>query len=214
MKNNPKTDRRIKRSKIALKKSLFSLMEEKDLKSISITEITERADCNRGTFYSHYESKENLLEEIVQEKMEDLIKALVDSYPNDKDILFEEMSSAAMALFTHFWNNVYYYQLMLNKHVYSGFQEYLCETINNHFLKNLRAVRVNPNHNINHEINSYYTAYSILGMLVYWFKNDLVYTPQYMANQLMNILTNHPYKVNVIGSEKDTLVIQKINQHI
>ena len=49
-----KTDRRVRRTKRLLLKSLTSLMKEKPIKDISVKELTDLADINRGTFYLHY----------------------------------------------------------------------------------------------------------------------------------------------------------------
>lgn len=51
---NIKEDRRIRRTKKLLKQALAQLMDEKDFKDITVKDITERADLNRGTFYLHY----------------------------------------------------------------------------------------------------------------------------------------------------------------
>lgn len=56
-----KTDRRIQRTRQALRTALLELITEKGYDSISIEEITERADVGRATFYLHYKDKEDLL---------------------------------------------------------------------------------------------------------------------------------------------------------
>ena len=45
-----KEDRRIRRTKKLLKQALAQLMDEKEFKDITVKDITERADLNRGTF--------------------------------------------------------------------------------------------------------------------------------------------------------------------
>ncbi len=189
MGNKPNIDKRIKRSKDALKRATLSLMEEKDFKTISITEIAERADFNRGTFYAHYRSKEDLLREVVMDKMNELIETLNSSHTETDAITLDEVYPVAVSFFNHFWENANYYRLMLDHNVLPGFQDYLCETINNHVLKYIKTDSFNPNHQINPEILSYERAYSILGIVVYWFKNGLKYTPNYMAEQLVEIST-------------------------
>ena len=62
--SNKRTDRRIVR-KEALKQALLSLLSQKSFSSISITEIVELANYNRGTFYTHYDNKESLLDDIL-----------------------------------------------------------------------------------------------------------------------------------------------------
>lgn len=56
-------DKRIIKTKKALKKSLFDLMMEKDFESLTTTEICEHADVSRNTFYNYYADKYALLED-------------------------------------------------------------------------------------------------------------------------------------------------------
>ena len=44
-------DRRVRKTKRQLRQALMDLMSEKPSKSISVRELAERADINRGTFY-------------------------------------------------------------------------------------------------------------------------------------------------------------------
>lgn len=63
-------DRRVKYTLLALRGSLLELMREKDVSRITVKELCERADVNRGTFYAHYASPADLLEQIEQELLE------------------------------------------------------------------------------------------------------------------------------------------------
>jgi AcrR family transcriptional regulator len=57
----PAVDRRTRRTKRALQTALLNLAEEKDLESITVREITDRADINRATFYQHFRDKDELI---------------------------------------------------------------------------------------------------------------------------------------------------------
>ena len=59
-----KTDRRVRRTKRLLLESLTSLMKEKPIKDISVKELTDLADINRGTFYLHYRDIYDMLEQL------------------------------------------------------------------------------------------------------------------------------------------------------
>ena len=48
-------DRRVKYTKKVIKDTFLSLLEEKDITNISVKELCEVADVNRGTFYRYYE---------------------------------------------------------------------------------------------------------------------------------------------------------------
>ncbi len=60
-------DRRITKTKEALKKALVSLLKEKDLNKITVKELCERADINRGTFYTHYKDQVDLYNSVLNE---------------------------------------------------------------------------------------------------------------------------------------------------
>ena len=60
-------DRRVKKTKKQLRQALMDLMTEKPSKSISVRELAERADINRGTFYIHYQDVNDLLQRLEDE---------------------------------------------------------------------------------------------------------------------------------------------------
>ena len=62
-----KTDRMIRRTKAILSRSLIQLREEKEIRDISVKELTDLADINRGTFYLHYNDIYDLLAQMEDE---------------------------------------------------------------------------------------------------------------------------------------------------
>lgn len=65
-------DRRVRKTKKALKEALVELMFEKDLRSITVRELTDKADVHRATFYSHYVDVYDLYEQIENAAVEEL----------------------------------------------------------------------------------------------------------------------------------------------
>lgn len=62
-----KMDRRVRRTKTLLLQGLIQLMGEKDIKDISVKELSDLADINRGTFYLHYSDVYDMLGKIEEE---------------------------------------------------------------------------------------------------------------------------------------------------
>ncbi len=60
-------DRRVKRTKKALRESLIKLLNEKSINQITVTELTELADVNRATFYFYYSDIIDMLQQIQDE---------------------------------------------------------------------------------------------------------------------------------------------------
>lgn len=71
-----KVDRRIVRTKKALRAALLELIEEKGYEAVSVEEITQRANLGRATFYLHYKDKEDLLLEEFVEIAQERVKVL------------------------------------------------------------------------------------------------------------------------------------------
>lgn len=78
-----KPDRRIAKTKRAIRSALAALMAEKPYYEISVKEIAELADINRKTFYNYYSGVYQVVEEIENE----IIKRL--------DILINEIDLKA-----------------------------------------------------------------------------------------------------------------------
>ncbi|MBO2945590.1 TetR/AcrR family transcriptional regulator [Paenibacillus sp. F411] len=70
----PGLDRRIVKTKKALRDALTSLMKEKTFDEITVLDLTTRADINRGTFYLHYRDKYDLLQQSEEEILNGVLK--------------------------------------------------------------------------------------------------------------------------------------------
>jgi AcrR family transcriptional regulator len=53
-------DRRVRRTRSLLHEAAFTLIRERDYSSISVSDILERANIGRSTFYTHYRDKDEL----------------------------------------------------------------------------------------------------------------------------------------------------------
>ncbi|MGI6727887.1 MAG: TetR/AcrR family transcriptional regulator [Anaerovoracaceae bacterium] len=69
--NNINTDRRVRKTKKLLRQTLTKLLLEKDINKISVIELTQLADINRGTFYLHYKDIYDLYEQLENEMIEE-----------------------------------------------------------------------------------------------------------------------------------------------
>lgn len=55
-----KPDRRVRRTRDALRSALNELIEEKGYAAVSVQDIIDRADVGRSTFYAHFHDKDDL----------------------------------------------------------------------------------------------------------------------------------------------------------
>lgn len=201
IKNN-NIDRRISKSKNALKEALLVLMKEKDFKKISITDIVQLADLNRGTFYKHYQYKEDILEEIIDDVITDLIASYREPYKESESFDVSKLSPTAIKVFDHVWKYANFYTLIVQSNALLGFQNRFCNVLKTLALQELSDQMSNPN--INREIHASYQAYAILGMIIELVNEGFKYSSSYMAEQLLEIImnskTNTIVKPNIVGN--------------
>lgn len=62
-----KMDRRVRKTRAQLLQGLIQLMGKKDIKDISVKELADLVDINRGTFYLHYNDIYDMLGKIEDE---------------------------------------------------------------------------------------------------------------------------------------------------
>ena len=68
-----KVDRRVRRTRKALRTELLKLLMKKKLNEITVKELCVKADINTGTFYLHYMDVFDLFEKIQNEMQEEIM---------------------------------------------------------------------------------------------------------------------------------------------
>lgn len=74
---NKDEDRRVRKTKKALRQSLFKLLETKPINQITVTELAASADINRSTFYIYYSDVNDMMDKMQEEIYSVLVRILV-----------------------------------------------------------------------------------------------------------------------------------------
>ena len=80
-------DRRVARTRRSLAKALISLSMECGYDSVSIRELTERADVGYATFFRHFRSKDELATYCVRSTSEEFMRAVQSAETLDEESL-------------------------------------------------------------------------------------------------------------------------------
>ncbi|MFR5963818.1 MAG: TetR/AcrR family transcriptional regulator [Coprococcus phoceensis] len=96
-KKGEKMDRRVRKTRAQLRAGLARLMQQKNIKEITVKELVDEIDINRSTFYLHYTDIYQMLQSIEGELMEDILEAIKE-HPLDPGMK-EEGYSFAIQLF-------------------------------------------------------------------------------------------------------------------
>lgn len=133
-KGNKRTDRRVIKTKKAIRDAFAKLLAEKEIDNITIKEISEVADINRKTFYSYYSNIDQLVEELENEIATTFATAMdgisFNQFMIESNIVIEKISEI-------FTNDLEFYSCLLKKGVnttlYSKFIERIIERTTNSF---------------------------------------------------------------------------------
>src|SRR5882762_1078957 len=69
-------ERKRTRTRTELVAATRGLIVEKGVPGLRIDQITERADVALGSFYNHFDSKDDVVEAVVEEALESLVTAI------------------------------------------------------------------------------------------------------------------------------------------
>ena len=69
------TDRRVVRTRKAIREAFFKLMENQDYHKITIASVAREADIDRKTFYLHYRSVSDLVDEVIRDEAPKIVAA-------------------------------------------------------------------------------------------------------------------------------------------
>lgn len=183
-----KSDRRVVRSKEALRASLLELMTEQDFGSISITEIVGRANYNRGTFYSHYDSKKALLDDIISELIEDMLRSYRAPYENVEIFHIDELGANSILIFEHFYQHADVYQILFKSDVLPNVRERMLVALKQIAMEDLEYT----NSEIDQELMAVYSIHALLGLVFHWIESGFKVPPSYMQDQLIKLIHYRP----------------------
>ncbi|MES9683642.1 TetR family transcriptional regulator [Bacillus sp. AFS001701] len=182
MKDKTKVDPRIIRTRQLIKDAFIDLLQEMDLNKITVNRIAERATVNRVTFYLHYRDIQDMMENMAKEMGEKLGLIMRDSITNKS---IEETDSVRLLnLLEYIAENAKFYKVVLASTKTPIFTEHLLKIITETITKRREVDSLHIKTDIQKDIIIWYGSSALIGTIVSWLRNDMPYTPQYLAKQL------------------------------
>lgn len=114
-------DHRTRLTKTMITEAMTSLLKEKPIQEITVKELCERADINRGTFYLHYHDIYDLLEQIENNILLYLEKLFQENAVVDYETEKTGQNSFISSLFVFFEKNRQLCSILLGEYGDSNF---------------------------------------------------------------------------------------------
>lgn len=182
------TDIRIKRTKQALKQALLELLEHKAPAHIQVTELVNRAGLNRSTFYQHYGTIEELLDELKQDVMEDLISAYRQPPLLTTDVMHHAFYSVAVRMIEHVEKQQSFYTVMRDCGELPRFRQKMILLLKRVLLEEESAAEESGVA----ESFAVYHAHAAAGLIADWMDGGYKKNAFEMTSELKMLLRYHP----------------------
>ncbi len=176
-------DRRVRKTKKALIDALVSLLSEKELRSITIKELTDTADIHRATFYVHYQDVYDLYEQLENHVLEELRQIV----SNDASHSYEGVYKA---LIDYILENSTLCKMFFGHTANSSFQKRANEVLEESYL---RIWLFEDNKSEITEYMRYLTAYNVQGcnaIIRKWMQDDFSCPREQIAAMLRIVNDN------------------------
>jgi AcrR family transcriptional regulator len=199
-------DRRAIRTKKIIREVLCQLIDEKGFNDISITDLTTRADINRGTFYLHYNDKFDLLEQVENEFIQEL-------YEYTKDNIFINFLNESslnnpppfmVKLFGYMKENAKFMKVLLGPNGSPSFQLKLKKLLEANLFQNKQINTLMKDKLLVPE--AYFLSYVLsahLGVLQQWLNSNMEVAPEELALILVKMFYLGPFKVSGLQNSID-----------
>jgi AcrR family transcriptional regulator len=183
-----KVDRRVRRTRRQLCEAMLALLVERDYESITVQEITARADVNRATFYHHFTHKDELLAAALEDRFDELV-ASFGELPTG--IAMWHDRTPEILTFRHVAEHADLYKVLLSDrgmgHVIYRIIDYITRYVQTKMLASKALFKPSS---VPEALIAQHVAGSLFAMLSWWLANDQPYTPEEMAEMAHILCTN------------------------
>jgi AcrR family transcriptional regulator len=190
-----KVDRRIIKTKEAINRAFLELFSEKELEQITINEIADKANVNRGTVYLHYSDKYDLLDQCIEEHLNNLI-----SFCGKHGLATPSASinpDELQLVFDYLGEHFRFFSAILSNQRASLFRERLLQFISSSVEEKLdQQVKDKA---MDNEINAQFMSSAFVGILEWWILKQMPHPPVYMADQVRHLFEKNEVYVQMKG---------------
>ena len=182
-------DRRQRKTREAIFTAFTALLAVKNIHQITVSDIIDRADIGRATFYAHFETKDYLLKELCQELFCHIFDAAGDD-PHSHRHLFDcdSPSSVFTHLLEHLQKNDHRILDLLsseNNELFLGyFKTNLLQLVESQLdtFRSTKTDRLPRSYHINH-----ITA-TFVETVRWWIQNKMVQSPQEITEYFLTVV--------------------------
>lgn len=175
------------RTKHQFKQAFTELINEKGYSHVTVTDIVQRAQYNRATFYLYYLDKPDITEELRKEMFQQIKRTSMERYEPGKVISTASMDANSFELVSFIYDNRLFFNLYLMEDTIPGLYQELPRAIFELFEEQFTFTPIG-HHDINSSSFKLYMAHGTAGLILDWARNGYQKSPMEVSQDLIGIL--------------------------
>lgn len=170
-------DRRVRRTRRLMREGLMKLMQQKPVREISVKELSDLIDINRGTFYLYYRDIFDMVQQLENELVEEM-ENIILQYAGKRNR--EGIASFFTDLLSFIKENSTMLKLLISPNGDNLFYERLNGAIREKYRIELRKTKKDsPDSEFNHKYS--FAIFGLLGLIHYWLEQDCTESVESLA---------------------------------
>ncbi len=179
-----KEDPRVRKTRRLMRDSLVSLMLEKDYASVSIKEITQRADVAYITFFRHFESIDHLLMEVLDEGLAEL-QGYIETLAKQSETA--GLETEGRLIFEYIGQKADLFRILFKSQSVTRVRKKVVQNIAAIFQKSCIPL-ARSGSQVTIAITSNHIATSLLALIEWWLDNNMKPAPTQMGKVYKSLI--------------------------
>lgn len=178
-------DRRIQKSRQAIMEAFVSLLGEKGFEKMTINDIADRANVNRGTVYLHFTDKFDLRDQCI----ETYLQQLAESCLPEGDMTPVSSRQLLLQSFEFLKAHAAIYSILMTGKGNPVFRERMMDFMRQgitDFLSNYGIPSA-----VSKEVEVQFLTAAAVGLMEWWVEEGMPFSPSEMVDQLYTLLLRH-----------------------
>ncbi len=178
-------DSRVKRTKKLIRQGLVELSKKKSISKITVKELTDHAEINRGTFYLHYKDVFDLVDSLEKE-LYDEFESVLNSISVER--LLSEAVDVCEVVCIHFWDHIDLYSMLMGENGDAKFTYELGEMFSEKVYNIFKHIFPNMNQS-KYDFAFHYGKLGLIGLVHCWVTLHPEWTPRHVAETWLKLTT-------------------------
>ncbi|RLL43901.1 TetR/AcrR family transcriptional regulator [Oceanobacillus piezotolerans] len=186
------------RTKEHFQLALTDLTKQKGFHSVTVKDIVDKAKYNRSTFYTHYQDKYELAEDLLCSLLDGLMEAVGEPYQLKQKVNTDHLTAKSFNIISYIYENRNFFELITYQDTIPDLHTRFPETILKIYQEKFEFETINhlP---VDMDYFKRYTAYGFFGLLSNWISTGFETSQEEFIEEVIRLSRTHIAAVRFVG---------------